>query len=114
MPAISTVDDPVMMLAGGPAQTAMSPILAAGSPPMKTVGAPGGRMGPPTCGAPPGVEAGQPWRSVMRAAAGMGSVDLDEGPLDDGVSGGGKLGSGTSTGGETATGLGSHIDALDA
>ena len=42
---IMTVADPLMMLSGGPTQTAMSPILAAGRLPISTVGQPGGRIG---------------------------------------------------------------------
>jgi hypothetical protein len=59
------------MLSGGPVQTAMSPKQAAGIPPMSTVGAPGGRIGPPTCGTGPGFTIGQTCISVIRAAAGM-------------------------------------------
>src|ERR1019366_3628993 len=47
---VSTVNDPSTMTSGGPTQTAMSPTRAAGKPPISTVMAPGGRIGPPTCG----------------------------------------------------------------
>src|SRR5690554_7285007 len=50
MPPINTEADPRMMVSGGPVQVAKSPTLAAGIPPINTVGAPGGRIGPPTCG----------------------------------------------------------------
>jgi hypothetical protein len=48
----------------------MSPITAAGIPPIKTVGAPGPVMGPPTCGmgGNPGVTIGQTCISVNLAA----------------------------------------------
>jgi len=38
------------MVSGGPAQTHISPITAAGLPPINTVGTPGPDIGPPTCG----------------------------------------------------------------
>jgi hypothetical protein len=47
---IMTEDEPLMMVSGGPTQTAMSPTLAAGNLPISTVGAPGPMIGPPTCG----------------------------------------------------------------
>ena len=56
---------------GPPAHTAMSPTRAAGRQPISTVGQPGGRIGPPTCGMSP-VTIGQTCMSVMRAAGGMG------------------------------------------
>jgi hypothetical protein len=73
MPPIITVADPLMMLSGGPTQTAMSPTLAAGNPTINTVGHPGPLMGPPTCGigGRPGVIIGHWWKSVSLAAAGM-------------------------------------------
>jgi hypothetical protein len=71
LPPISTVADPCTMLSGGPTQTAMSPKQAAGIPPMSTVGAPGGRIGPPTCGTGSGFTIGQTCISVIRAAGGM-------------------------------------------
>ena len=70
IPPISTVKDPSAMTSGPPAQTAMSPTRAAGRPPMRTVGQPGGRIGPPTCGTGP-VAIGQVCMSVTRAAGGM-------------------------------------------
>ena len=66
-PPIITVADPLMMVAGGPAQTQESPTRAAGKPPMSTTGVPAGSIGPPTCGVPPGVTAGQTCWSVIRA-----------------------------------------------
>ena len=42
------VTPPITIESGGPTQVAMVPRLAAGSAPMSTVGAPGGRIGPPT------------------------------------------------------------------
>jgi hypothetical protein len=83
LPPISTVPEPVMMVAGGPAQTHESPMRAAGSPAMSTVGSPGGRIGPPTCGVPPGVAAGHACWSVIRAA-GFISIELDDGAFDRG------------------------------
>jgi len=52
-PPIMTVVDPRIMLSGGPVHVAMSPTRAAGSPSMITVGQPGGNIGPPTCGTVP-------------------------------------------------------------
>jgi hypothetical protein len=49
-PSIITVEDPMMMVSGGPEHVHMSPVRAAGRPPIKTVGAPGGIIGPPTWG----------------------------------------------------------------
>ena len=66
-PPIITVADPLIMVAGGPAQTHESPTRAAGKPPMSTTGAPPGSIGPPTCGVPPGVTPGQTCWSVIRA-----------------------------------------------
>jgi hypothetical protein len=70
LPPISTVDDPMAITSGGPAQVHISPTQAAGNPPIKTVGLPGGKIGPPTCGTGP-VNIGQTCISVIRAAAGM-------------------------------------------
>ena len=64
---IMTVADPFMMVSGGPAQVSMSPMVAAGKPPIRTVVVPGGRIGPPTWGTSP-VTIGQTCISVMRAA----------------------------------------------
>src|SRR5690554_3452605 len=49
------------MVSGGPAQTHISPITAAGLPPNNTVGTPGPDTGPPTCGGGgvPGFNMGQ-------------------------------------------------------
>src|SRR5690554_7247084 len=49
------------MVSGGPAQTHISPITAAGFPPINTVGTPGPDTGPPTCGGGgvPGFNMGQ-------------------------------------------------------
>ena len=55
------------MTSGGPAQTAISETRAAGSPPIRTVGAPGATMGPPTWGTRT-VTMGQTCISVRRAA----------------------------------------------
>jgi hypothetical protein len=38
------------MVSGGPTQVHMSVARAAGCPPMRTLGQPGGKIGPPTCG----------------------------------------------------------------
>lgn len=48
LPAMITVAEPPMIVAGGPVHTAISPRQAAGMFPMSTVGLPGGNMGPPT------------------------------------------------------------------
>jgi len=45
---IITVAEPLAIISGGPVQKHLSLILAAGMPPMSTVGAHGGRIGPPT------------------------------------------------------------------
>ncbi len=37
-------------VSGGPTHTNIEPIVAAGNPPISTVGTPGGIIGPPTCG----------------------------------------------------------------
>src|SRR6478609_2958844 len=68
-PPIITVDEPVMITSDGPEQPAMSPNLAAGCPPIITVVQPGGMMGPPTWGLGDGM--GQACMSPTRAAAGM-------------------------------------------
>jgi len=41
------------MTSGGPAQVHILPTQAAGNPPIITVGAPGGKTGPPTWGTMP-------------------------------------------------------------
>jgi hypothetical protein len=67
---IRTVADAFTMTSGGPTQRAISVIRAAGIPPISTVTAHGGRIGPPTCGigGTPGVTIGQTCISLMRAA----------------------------------------------
>ena len=67
MPPIITVALPFAITSGGPAQVAMSPMRAAGIPPISTVGQPGGRTGPPTCGTRT-VTIGQVCMSPTRAA----------------------------------------------
>ena len=49
-PPIKTPVEPSTTVEGGPTQTHMSPITAAGMPPINTVGQPGPVIGPPTCG----------------------------------------------------------------
>jgi hypothetical protein len=70
---IITVGEPMAMVSGGPTQVHISVDRAAGNPPIKTVGQPGGKIGPPTCGTggTPGVTIGQTCMSVMRAAGGI-------------------------------------------
>ena len=53
VPPTMTVADPFTIESGGPTQVHMQPTFAAGMPPISTVGAPGGRIGPPTCGTGP-------------------------------------------------------------
>lgn len=50
LPPIITVADPLTIVSGGPTQVHIPVAVAAGSPPIITVGTPGGRIGPPTCG----------------------------------------------------------------
>jgi hypothetical protein len=61
------------MESGGPTHTHMSVARAAGCPPMRTVGQPGGKIGPPTCGigGTPGVTIGQVCMSPILAAGGI-------------------------------------------
>src|SRR6516162_3672293 len=70
---ISTVGEPFTMTSGGPTQVHISVTRAAGCPPMRTVGHPGGRIGPPTCGTggTPGVTIGQVCISPILAAGGI-------------------------------------------
>jgi len=68
IPPIITVPEPFTMLSGGPAQVSISPILAAGCPSMSTVGQPGGITGPPTCGEPFGLAIGHVCISPTLAA----------------------------------------------
>jgi hypothetical protein len=73
-PQTKTVKDPKTITSGGPAHVNMSEMRACGSPPVSTVTAQGGRMGPPTCGTST-VSIGQTCMSVARAAGNMlGSI----------------------------------------
>jgi hypothetical protein len=67
MPPIMTVAEPIMIVSGGPVHTAMSPTRAAGKPPIMTIGQPGGNIGPPTCGTVP-VTMGHTCMSLILAA----------------------------------------------
>src|SRR5690554_3995790 len=67
LPLNNTVVLPIAILSGGPTQTHMLPMVAAGRLPINTVGAPGETMGPPTCGTIP-VVMGQICISVIREA----------------------------------------------
>lgn len=62
-----TVMLPLMMVSGGPTQTHIPVMVAAGKFMIRTVGTPGGKIGPPTCGTGP-VNIGQTCRSVILAA----------------------------------------------
>src|SRR4051812_30987461 len=73
IPPIITVIEPLAITSGGPTQVAMSPTRAAGIPPIRTVTAPGGRIGPPTCGTTP-VTIGQVCMSPTLAAGGMAAL----------------------------------------
>jgi hypothetical protein len=70
---IKTVGEPMAIASGGPTQVHMSVERAAGCPPMRTVGQPGGKIGPPTCGTggTPGVTIGQVCMSPILAAGGI-------------------------------------------
>lgn len=70
---IKTVEDPSAMLSGGPTHRHISVARAAGWPPISTVGHPGGKMGPPTCGTGgvPGVTIGHVCMSPILAAGGI-------------------------------------------
>src|SRR5215218_1159237 len=81
-PPINTVADPLMILSGGPAQVRRSPILAAGIYSIITVGQPGGITGPPTWGAPPGFTIGQVCISPTLAAPGISSVYINNTTFD--------------------------------
>src|SRR2546422_11143762 len=72
-PPINTVKLPIAMTSGGPAHAARSPTRAAGSPPISAVGHPGGKIGPPTCGTST-VTIGQVCISPNLAAGGMRSL----------------------------------------
>src|SRR6186713_1038810 len=81
---MSTVPLPATTTSGGPVQVSLSPTRSAGIPPMSTVGLPGGRAGPPTCGTTP-VTMGQTCMSLTRAAGGISRhslVDHDHRALD--------------------------------
>jgi len=80
-PPINTVDEPVIIVSGGPLHVHMSPNVAAGKPPMSTVTAPGGKTGPPTCGTPPGLTIGQTCISVIRAANAIFLIYLNHSSL---------------------------------
>jgi hypothetical protein len=67
---IITVDEPITIESGGPVHTHISPILAAGRPPIKTFTLPGGKIGPPTCGTTP-LTIGHTCISVILAAKGI-------------------------------------------
>jgi hypothetical protein len=71
---MSTVGEPFAIASGGPTHVHISVTRAAGCPPIKTVGMPGGSTGPPTCGTGgvPGVAIGQVCMSPTRAAGGIG------------------------------------------
>jgi hypothetical protein len=74
LPPIITVAEAFTMAAGGPTQIQLSPITAAGSLPIKTLGTPGPTIGPPPWGTgtgKAGVAIGQACRSVILAAGGM-------------------------------------------
>jgi hypothetical protein len=67
-PPINTVDEPFIILSGGPLHVHKSPNLAAGKPPISTVTDPAGSTGPPKCGTPPGLIIGQMCISLTLAA----------------------------------------------
>jgi hypothetical protein len=50
LPPIITLLEPLTIASGGPTHIQLSPIQAAGIPPINTVGAPGPMIGPPTWG----------------------------------------------------------------
>src|SRR6516225_8296709 len=70
---IITVKEPLAITSGGPTHVHLSVTRAAGWPPMITVGHPGGKIGPPTCGTGgvPGVIMGHVCISPTRAAGGI-------------------------------------------
>ena len=76
IPPMFTVPEPAEIVSGGPVHTSISPFLAAGMPPINTVGHPGGSTGPPTCGTVP-VTAGQVCISPALAADGMVNLVYD-------------------------------------
>jgi hypothetical protein len=80
-----TVADPAAIVSGVPTHTSMSPDLAAGMPAISTVGHPGGKIGPPTCGTGPGSAIGQVCMSPTRAAGGMTFVLSSDQPHECGT-----------------------------
>src|ERR1051325_723876 len=76
LPPSNTVREPLTTLSGGPLHVHCVPRIAAGFPPLRTVGAPGGMIGPPVCGLPPGLASGQVWLSPTRAAMDMSRPQL--------------------------------------
>ena len=70
LPPIKTVAEPFTMTSVGPVQMHISPTLAAGMPEIMTVGQQAGIMGPPTWGTTP-VTIGQVCISEIREAGGI-------------------------------------------
>src|SRR3954451_901826 len=73
MPPIITFVEPITIESGGATHVHMSPTRAAGIPAIRTVGHPGGRIGPPTWGTTP-VTIAQVCMSPTRAAGGMAAI----------------------------------------
>ena len=73
---IITLLDPFAIESGGPTHIHILPTVAAGMPPISTVGTPGGEIGPPTCGigGTPGVSIGHMCISPTLAAGGTGDT----------------------------------------
>ena len=69
-PPIMTFIEPFAITSGGPTHVHIPPTTAAGIPPIITVGTPGGRTGPPTCGFGPS-NIGHVCMSPTRAAGGI-------------------------------------------
>lgn len=80
LPQTNTVVDPLMIVSGGPTQVAISPNFACGRLQVRTVGAQGGMIGPPTCGLGPS-DIGQVCMSLNREAGGH----ISETPLQPAV-----------------------------
>lgn len=78
LPPIITVEDPPAIASGAPAQVHWVNATAAGVPPIKTVGTPGGRIRPPTCGFTPSGKCGSPTRAVKRGAPAGGDAAVNE------------------------------------
>src|SRR5687768_5593576 len=76
LPPIITVPEPAAMVSGGPTQVTISPARAAGMPAIITVGHPGGITGPPTCGTTP-VTIGQVCISPTCAAIPIKNILID-------------------------------------